>query len=125
MGHHRVGHDERRLTTNKSVTYCVTAIYPELLAVIKFGGWAPNRHCKHIGGFTWRLGNFTVGDHHMYMCKYEILADFNLAVAMQTAKLPNLIPCQFFQLYGTIAAPMPLVALFFWMWYLLDVVTNR
>ena len=30
-----------------------------------------------------------------------ILADFNLAVSIQTAKLPNLIPRQIFQLYDT------------------------
>ena len=30
-----------------------------------------------------------------------ILADFNLAVSTQTTKPPNLIPRQFFQLYGT------------------------
>ena len=42
-----------------------------------------------------------VGDHHRYICKYEILVDFNLVVAMQTAKPPNLIPCPFFQPYGT------------------------
>ena len=29
-----------------------------------------------------------------------ILADFNLAVSMSTAKLPNLILCQIFRLYG-------------------------
>ena len=29
-----------------------------------------------------------------------ILADFNLAVSTQTAKPPNLIPRQIFQLYG-------------------------
>ena len=36
----------------------------------------------------------------MYTCKYKILADFNLAIARQTAKLPNLIPCQIFRLCG-------------------------
>ena len=30
----------------------------------------------------------------------EILADFNLAVVAQTAKLPNLSHCQIFQLYS-------------------------
>ena len=29
------------------------------------------------------------------------LADFNLAVSIQTAKPPNLLPCQIFRLYGT------------------------
>ena len=33
--------------------------------------------------------------------RYEILADFNLAVIISTAKLPNLIPRQIFQLYGS------------------------
>ena len=32
-------------------------------------------------------------------CKI-ILVDFNLAVSTLTAKLPNLIPCQIFRLYG-------------------------
>ena len=49
-----------------------------------------------IGGFTCKFGG-SVRDHHTYMCtcKYEILADFNLAVTKvnnQTAKfnsLPN------------------------------------
>ena len=53
---------------------------------IKFGGWAPNRYCKNIGGF--KFGG-SVRDRHMYICKYEILAHFNLAVAKvdhQTAK---------------------------------------
>ena len=47
---------------------------------IKFGGWALNRHytCKDIGGF--KFGG-SVRDHYTYTCKYEILADFNLAVA--------------------------------------------
>ena len=39
------------------------------------------------------------------LCHYTlrakiILADFNLAVSTQTAKLPNLIPRQIFRLYG-------------------------
>ena len=45
---------------------------------IKFGGWAPNRYCKYIGGF--KFGS-SVRDRHMYICKYEILAYFNLVVA--------------------------------------------
>ena len=64
---------------------------------IKFGGWAPNRHSKNIGRF--KFGG-SVQDRHTYICKYEILADFNLAVAKQTAKPPNLIPRQIFWLYG-------------------------
>ena len=59
---------------------------------IKFGGWALNRHCKNIGRF--KFGG-SVRDHHTYIYKYEILADFNLAgckLDHQTAKfnsLPN------------------------------------
>ena len=45
-----------------------------MLAGIKFGGWAPNCHCKNIGGF--KFGGL-VWDRHMY----EILVYFNLAVA--------------------------------------------
>ena len=44
---------------------------------IKFGDWTLNRHCKNIGGF--KFGG-SLRDHHMYICKYEILVDFNLAV---------------------------------------------
>ena len=44
----------------------------------EFGGWAPNGHCKNIGGF--KFGG-SVRDRHTYVCKYEILANFNLAVA--------------------------------------------
>ena len=44
---------------------------------------------KNIGRF--KFGGL-VRDRHTYIiCRYEILADFNLAVARQTAKLPNLI----------------------------------
>ena len=53
-------------------TYTYT-IQLEILAGIKFGSWSLNRHCKYIGG--------SVRDRHMYIYKYEILADFNLAVA--------------------------------------------
>ena len=45
---------------------------------IKFGSWALNRHRKNIGGF--KFGG-SVRDRQTYICKYEILADFNLAVA--------------------------------------------
>ena len=39
----------------------------------------PNRHCKNVGRF--KFGG-SVRDHrHTYICKYEILAEFNLAVA--------------------------------------------
>ena len=45
----------------------------------KFGGWAQNGHNKNISGFE--FGGL-VKDHHtyMYICKYEIMTDFNLAV---------------------------------------------
>ena len=49
---------------------------PEILAGIKFGSWALNCHLKNIGGFK-----FGGSDCHMYLCKYEKLAEFNLAVA--------------------------------------------
>ena len=55
----------------------------------------PNRLCKNIGRF--KFGG-SVRDHHTYICKYEILAEFNLAVANQTTKLPNLILHQIFRL---------------------------
>ena len=53
-------------------------VQPEILVGIKFGSWALNRHCKNIGGF--KFGG-SVRDCHMYICKYEVLADFNLVVA--------------------------------------------
>ena len=59
---------------------------------IKFGGWAPNHHCKNIGRFEF---GSSVRDRHTYICKYEILVDFNLAVARQTAKLPNFPAIQY------------------------------
>ena len=37
--------------------------------------------------------------HHYTLWAKIILGDFNLAVSTQVAKLPNLIPCQIFQLY--------------------------
>ena len=43
-------------------------------------------NCENIGGF--KFGG-SVRDRHTYICKYEILADFNLVVAKtdhQTAK---------------------------------------
>ena len=52
---------------------------------IKFDGWAPNRHCKNIGGFKLHVGGL-VRDRHKYICKY---AELNLVVAKigcQTAK---------------------------------------
>ena len=42
---------------------------------IKFGSWALNRHCKNIG--RCKFGGL-VRDRHTYICKYEILADFQL-----------------------------------------------
>ena len=50
-------------------------VYPEILAGIKFGGWALNRHCKNIGGF--KFGS-SVRDRHTYYMQ---------------ARLPN---CQIF-----------------------------
>ena len=53
---------------------------------IKFGGWAPNRYYKNIGRF--KFGGL-VRDRHTYICNYEVLVDFNLAVAKldrQTAR---------------------------------------
>ena len=44
---------------------------------IKFGGWALNRQSK-IGGF--KFGG-SVRDRHTHICKYELLAEFNLVVA--------------------------------------------
>ena len=48
----------------------VTTVYPEILAGIKFGDWAPNCHCKNIGGF--KFGS-SVRDRHTYdyICKYS------------------------------------------------------
>ena len=67
-----------------------------MLIRIEFGGWAPNCHCKNIGGF--RFGGL-VRDCHVYSIgKDEILlADFNLVVAQadcQTTKFnspPNFL----------------------------------
>ena len=41
-------------------------VYPEILAGIKFGGWAPNRHCKNIGGFKFGA-EFGKGSPYAYM----------------------------------------------------------
>ena len=46
-----------------SKTQIIITVYPEILAGIKFGGWAPNRHCKNIGGF--KFGG-SVRDRHTY-----------------------------------------------------------
>ena len=61
-------------------------VQPERLAAMKDGGWTLNHLCNNICGF--KFGS-SVRDHHMYICKYEILADFNSAAAKldhQTAK---------------------------------------
>ena len=60
------------------VHFVYIAVEPEIMAGIKFGGWALNRQCKNIGGF--KFGG-SVRDRHTHICKYEILAEFNLAVA--------------------------------------------
>ena len=52
-------------------------VLPEMLAGIKFGGWALSSHCKNIGRI--KFGG-SVRDHHTYIWKYEILVEFNLAV---------------------------------------------
>ena len=78
----------------------LNTVQPEILVGIKFGGWALNHHFKNIGGF--KFGG-SVRDCHTYICKYEILSDFNLAgskLDRQTAKPPNLIPRQIFRLYN-------------------------
>ena len=63
------------------------------------GGLALNRYCKNIGEF--KFGG-SVKDRYTYICKYEMLAGFNLVVANKTAKPPNLKnPLQYFLLYGT------------------------
>ena len=61
---------------------------PKILAGIKFGSWALNRHCKSIGGFKiWQFGK---GSQYVCSWKYEIiLVDSYLAVSnfdRQTAK---------------------------------------
>ena len=40
----------------------------------------------------------------MYICKYEKLVEFNLAVANLTTKPSNLIPHQIFWLYGMLTS---------------------
>ena len=64
-----------------------TVMTLKILVGIKFGGWAPNHHCKNIGRV--KFGR----DRHIYnICKYNIiLKDFNY-------RLPN---HQIFHLYGT------------------------
>ena len=52
-----------------------------VLAGIKFGGWALNRHLKNIGNF--KFGG-SVRDRHTYICKYWQ----NLIWQLQT-RLPN------------------------------------
>ena len=90
-------------TLTANYIYChIPNIYTEahliliLLAGIKFGGWALNRHCKNTGGISGFKFGDSVRGRHTYTCKYEILADFNLAVASWGAKPPNLIPRQIF-----------------------------
>ena len=52
-------------------------------------------------GMLDRTKSATVHALHSLHVVYEIvLADLNLAVLIPTAKLPNLIPRQIFQLYG-------------------------
>ena len=41
-------------------------VKPEILAGIKFGGWAQNRYFKNIGGF--KFGG-SVRDRHTYICE--------------------------------------------------------
>ena len=53
---------------------------------------------QNIGRF--KFGG-SVRDRHMYICKYEILADFNLAVARQTAKPPNFLAIWYSQYSST------------------------
>ena len=53
------------------------------MAGIKFRGWALNHHCKNIGGY--KFGS-SVRDRHMYICKYEIMADF---IWRSKARPPN------------------------------------
>ena len=75
------------LDTHASV---LITVQPKILVGIKFGGWAPNCHCKNIGGF---LFGGSVRDQHMYIYKYETLGDFNLAVVKidcQTTKFSRL-----------------------------------
>ena len=69
----------KKYRVNQVLTQSGT-IQPEILAGIKYGGWALNFHCKSIGGF--KFGSL-VRDLHTYniIWKYQILADFNLAVA--------------------------------------------
>ena len=81
----------RSAYTQSDINY--STVWMEILAGIKFGGWPLNCHCKNIGGF--KFGG-SVRDRHMYICKYEILADFNLAVAKvdrQTAKFSSYTVC--------------------------------
>ena len=47
------------------VHFVYITVEPEILAGIKFGGWALNRRCKNFGGL--------VRDRHTHICKYEIL----------------------------------------------------
>ena len=80
------------LTCTLDVVHFVITVQLEILAGIKFDGWAPNQHFKNISGF--KFGG-SVRDRHMYICKYEILADFNLVIARQTTKLPNFPAIQY------------------------------
>ena len=77
--------------------YHVHTIQPETLAVIKFGGFAPNNVFNTIDGL--KFGSM-VRYRHTNMHTEKKLVDFNLAVERHTAKPPNLIPCQNFQLYS-------------------------
>ena len=79
----------------------VPFIYPEILAVFKFGGLVQCRQNKNIDGFI----NLVVQSGiviriYAYKCDTEILADFNLAVVARTTKPPNLSHRQIFRLYG-------------------------
>ena len=68
------------------------------MAWIKFGGWAQNRYCKNIGKFE--FGGLVRDVHIRIYVSRKFWWIFNLAVVIQTASPPNLIPRQIFRLYG-------------------------
>ena len=71
-------------------------VQPEILAGIKFGSWALNRHCKNIGGFKMAVWKRITIRIYASMKYWRI---FIWWLQSQTAKLPNLIPRHIFWLH--------------------------
>ena len=72
-------------------------VYPEVLAVKKFGDFTPNRAFKNIGGILiWRR----IHESRMRVTSTIARKMLILAIPISIAKSPNLISCQIYRLYG-------------------------